>query len=665
MAFGKVSEFSTTKPDTWPQYKVRFSFFVETNKITNAKHYEELIQVLDSLFNPNKNEIALCLVFENRKQQSTEIIVEFKQLSRECNFQDLGKQFLICIVCGVKYERLQHQLLLESILTFDTAVKISAAFEVANRNVETISAAQNEFKHDCEGRCSKLENLQEYTKNSKCQVSSARNDVAITRFWCGVVGHEVPECRHKILFVQDILGGYAAVAEVLGAQRQRNQMCVTLILGGSEESTRDNEDHYGTLFYVNLGIDQVQVYKVSLQLNEKPHEFEIDSGAALTIVNHDVFIKLWPDVKKRPVLQPSKHFGSVYGDVSVKVNFKGKCSVQKLIMADYAGKSLLGINWFEDLGISVLDIHRIEDDSSILKEYEPLFHEEGFPPLKVPPVHIKLKTDAEPKFLKALCTRVHEALDMLVKERVLEPTTFSSWATPVVQVIRISADYSNTVTTCVQQNVFPLPTIQELFANLGCSKVFSKLDVKQAYLQLLGLVCVRRLPQGLSAAPGTFQHFIAQLLSGLQGVPVFLYDIEIAGSSGQEHAERLKEVLHRMIEGTVNLEWPQVHFLGFIVNKARVQPDGEKFHAIHEAPEPKNKTELKAFLELLNFYASFLKGKANIVEPLHRLLNGNTTWNFVRTEMETFQNCTTLLHATSVITLALCAGTHGIAGGAA
>ncbi|KAJ8894076.1 hypothetical protein PR048_006686 [Dryococelus australis] len=58
-------------------------------------------------------------------------------------------------------------------------------------------------------------------------------------------------------------------------------------------------------------------------------------------------------------------------------------------------------------------------------------------------------------------------------------------------------------------------------------------------------------------------------------------------------------------------------------NKAKVQPDSEKVSAIHEAPEPKNKTEL--------------------------LLKGNTTWNFGPTEREAFTNCKTLLQATSVL----------------
>ncbi|KAJ8868273.1 hypothetical protein PR048_029789 [Dryococelus australis] len=191
-------------------------------------------------------------------------------------------------------------------------------------------------------------------------------------------------------------------------------------------------------------------------------------------------------------------------------------------------------------------------------------------------------------FLKArsvailLRTRVHEALCTSVTKN---------------GSICICADYSNTVNTCVQQNMFSISTIKELLVNLGCSEVFSQFD---------GLMRVRRLPQGPSAAPGIFQNFMEQLLSGLQGVAMFLDDIVIAGSSVQEHDERLKEVLHRINEVGMTLNKGKLRFLGFIVNKARVQPDCEK-------------------------------GKLTFADTLHRLLKGNTTWNFGPTEREAFK----------------------------
>ncbi|KAJ8887087.1 hypothetical protein PR048_013302 [Dryococelus australis] len=63
------------------------------------------------------------------------------------------------------------------------------------------------------------------------------------------------------------------------------------------------------------------------------------------------------------------------------------------------------------------------------------------------------------------------------------------------------------------------------------------------------------------------------------------------------------------------LSIPKVQFLSVIVNKHGIYPDGANVRTINKAPEPRNMTELDALLGLLNFYESFLTGKAHIAEP--------------------------------------------------
>ncbi|KRY96917.1 putative mitochondrial protein -like protein, partial [Trichinella pseudospiralis] len=63
--------------------------------------------------------------------------------------------------------------------------------------------------------------------------------------------------------------------------------------------------------------------------------------------------------------------------------------------------------------------------------------------------------------------------------------------------------------------------------------------------------------------------------------------------------------------------------ISFEVDATGIHPAKAKVQAIHDAPTPKNKQQLQAFLGLLNFYYSFLKNKATVAEPLHRLLDKN------------------------------------------
>lgn len=155
------------------------------------------------------------------------------------------------------------------------------------------------------------------------------------------------------------------------------------------------------------------------------------------------------------------------------------------------------------------------------------------PGFNKPRVHIELKDDARPVFLKsrpvplALRDDVAKEVDCLVEQGVREPVEYSNWATPLIVVrkknetLLLCGGYGSTVNKAVKSSGYPLPTTVEIFATLGTSKIFTKLDLTQTYQQLtlndetaekltmntIKVLCkVRRLPFGISVAPRVFQH---------------------------------------------------------------------------------------------------------------------------------------------------------------
>ena len=50
--------------------------------------------------------------------------------------------------------------------------------------------------------------------------------------------------------------------------------------------------------------------------------------------------------------------------------------------------------------------------------------------------------------------------------------------------VRICGDYRLTVNQCAIVDQYPIPRIEELFSTLAGGKIFSKLDMSQAYCQL-------------------------------------------------------------------------------------------------------------------------------------------------------------------------------------
>ncbi|UYV63766.1 K02A2.6-like, partial [Cordylochernes scorpioides] len=264
------------------------------------------------------------------------------------------------------------------------------------------------------------------------------------------------------------------------------------------------------------------------------------------------------------------------------------------VVADGLGPNILGRQWFEAFRLKINFLNHIETNP-FSSEFEEVFKQE-IDAYNGPLIHIDIPENAEPKFVKArtvpfaLRNLVDEKLKVLEEQGVIEP--------------------------------------------LRGGKLFTKVDMAQAYQQLKideessevlainthrGLYKMKRLPFGLNSAGGTFQRFMDTLLSGIDGVAVYLDDVLIAG--------RLK------------IDYRGVH------------PSDEKLRAIKDARPPCNKKELMSFLGLLNYYERFLKNKSTVVEPLPRLLDSNSPWKWRREHQRSFDKAKDLISSESVLAL--------------
>ncbi|GFV93241.1 transposon Tf2-8 polyprotein [Trichonephila clavipes] len=179
--------------------------------------------------------------------------------------------------------------------------------------------------------------------------------------------------------------------------------------------------------------------------------------------------------------------------------------------------------------------------------------------------------------------RIETELNRLVAEDIIEPVTYSDWATPIVPVIkqngnlRICGDYKVTINPGLKIEQYPLPRIEDIFAELSGGEFFTKIDLSEAYFQMLvdeqdrhlltinthkGLFRYKRMNYGIALAPAVWQRAIEQVLSGIAGVHVFLDDITITGRNDQEHFERLKLVLQRLEEYGLRVNKRKINYYG-------------------------------------------------------------------------------------------------------
>ena len=126
-----------------------------------------------------------------------------------------------------------------------------------------------------------------------------------------------------------------------------------------------------------------------------------------------------------------------------------------------------------------------------------------------------------------------------------------------------------TVNPVLKVDQYPVPSPEDLFATLAGGKAFTKLDLSQAYQQVIlepgsrkyvtinthkRLYQYKRLPFGIASAPAIFQQIMEKILHGIPHVVIYLDDILITETSEDEHLNIIQQVLERFKQYGVRLK---------------------------------------------------------------------------------------------------------------
>ncbi len=229
-------------------------------------------------------------------------------------------------------------------------------------------------------------------------------------------------------------------------------------------------------------------WMVMLLLGEKPVEFKIDTGAAVTAITEETY-----EAIQRPSLTPSLKTLCGPADQNLKVLglFTGQLTFQEnmvqgeLYVVKGLKSNLLGLP-------SITDLHLVErlcttemEGGDIRKHFPQVFTGLG---TFGEEYQIKLKDNATPYALYAprnvpipLCPKVREELNRMermgVIQKVSEPTP---WCAGMVVVpkksgaIRICVDLKP-LNENVLREVYPIPKVDDILAQLTGANIFSKL----------------------------------------------------------------------------------------------------------------------------------------------------------------------------------------------
>ena len=125
----------------------------------------------------------------------------------------------------------------------------------------------------------------------------------------------------------------------------------------------------------------------------------------------------------------------------------------------------------------------------------------------------------------------------------------------------------------------------------------------------------------------------------------FFDDIQVSGPSERDHLCNLEKVLSCLEESGLKLKLSKcsfllssVEYLGHRNSAAGIQPTEDKKKAILQAPAPKNVTQLKSWLGLLNYYSKFLP-----------ILSATLSWSWESSQQVAFSKAKELLTSASVL----------------
>ena len=201
-----------------------------------------------------------------------------------------------------------------------------------------------------------------------------------------------------------------------------------------------------------------------------------------------------------------------------------------------------------------------------------------------------------------------------------------------------------------------LPNLDDVLPNMNKTKVFSKVDVKEAFwhveldtessllttmINQFGRYRWARLPFGLKVSSELFQKRLNEALKGLTRVIYVADDILVTGCGDttamaeRDHDENWKRPKQRRKDRTIKLndnkavmKQDRVTFMGHSITRDGIMADDAKVKAILEMPAPTDIHGLKRFCGMIQYLAIFMPDLAGYLEPLRKLTRNKAEWDW-------------------------------------
>ena len=325
----------------------------------------------------------------------------------------------------------------------------------------------------------------------------------------------------------------------------------------------------------------------------------------------------------------------------------------------------------------------------VLQRYTCVFRPGRGEPLGSP-LHIEMDPDVTPvhaprrRVPVAKLDRVNDELKRLCDDGIIKPVTEpTEWLSNILVKekpngkLRICIDPSQTINKAIKRPIYTIPTIEEKLPLLTKAKVFTIVDVSEAFHTIVldddssllttflgpnGRYRYTRMPFGISSGPEEYQRRQHEFLDGLQGIINIADDICIFGCGDTkeeadiDHDRNLIALLDKCSDYDLRLSAKKlqfkassVTFMGHKLTDKGVEPDPSKVTAIREMPRPTDKAAVQRFLGMCQYLSKFCQNLSETVLPLRDLTKQDAVFVWSNTHENSFNSAKQLIASATVL----------------
>ena len=177
------------------------------------------------------------------------------------------------------------------------------------------------------------------------------------------------------------------------------------------------------------------------------------------------------------------------------------------------------------------------------------------------------------------------------------------------------------------------------------------------FITPMGRYYSKRVPFGITSASEIFQKKMTEMLRDLQGVEVIIDDILIHGKTREEHDKNLEDVLRRISESGLKLNYEKcklrktkIEYFGHAVTPEGILSSQQRIEAIKSMKSPTNVKVLRRIVGMINYLGRFIPNLASIIQPMTDLLKSSNAWYWDSKQEKSFTKLKDLLTKAPVLT---------------